>query len=63
MYIVVLIAGVQQSDSVMCTYASLFLRFFYVLLKYQVYFPVLYSRSLLIICFVYSSVYMLIPNS
>ena len=31
--------------------------------EYLVEFPVLYSRSLLIIYFIYSSVYMLIPNS
>ena len=31
--------------------------------KYWVEFPVLYSRSWLVIYFIYSSVYMLIPNS
>ena len=34
-----------------------------VITEYWVEFPVLYSRSLLIICFIYSSIYMLIPNS
>ena len=33
-----------------------------VITGYQVQFPVPYSRSLLIIYFIYSSVYMLIPN-
>ena len=34
-----------------------------VITEYQVKFPVLHSRSLLIIYFIYSNVYRLIPNS
>ena len=35
----------------------------WVITQYWVEFPVLYSRSLLVICFLHSSAYMLIPNS
>ena len=43
-----------------------FFRFFFptkVIAEYSVEFPVLYSRSLLVICFIYSSMCMLIPSS
>ena len=69
-YNVVLVSGIQQSDLVLCIYI------YYICIcsfsdsfplegitKYWVQFPVLYSRSLLVICFIYGNVYMLIPNS
>ena len=40
-----------------------FFRFFYVITRNWVEFPVLYSRFLLVIQFPYCSLYMLIPNS
>ena len=50
----------------MCIHACmLFLRFFalIVITKYWVYFLVLYNMSLLVIYFLYDSVYMSVPNS
>ena len=60
----VLVSGVEQSDSVIHTHISiLFQILFHYRLLQSIEFPVLYSRSLLIIYFIYSSVYMLILNS
>ena len=54
-YNVVLVSGVQQ-------YIYIF-RFVSIIGYYKILFPVLYSRSLLFIYFIYSSVYLLIPDS
>ena len=57
-YNVVLVSGVQQSESVILYQYiyPLFLIFFPILAitEYEVEFPVLYSRSLLVIYFIYS---------
>ena len=52
------VSGVQQSDSFIYIFISL-----QVIIRYGIQFPVLYTRSLLLIYFIYSSVYLLIPNS
>ena len=56
-YNVVLVSGVQQYIYIF------FFRFVSITGYYKILFPVLYSRSLLFIYFIYSSVYLLIPNS
>ena len=56
-YNVVLVSGVQQSDSVIYTYLLLQILFHYRLLQYSEY------RSLLFIYYIYSSLYLLISNS
>ena len=43
-------------------YIFYFYILFHIWLKYWIEFPVLYCRSLLVIYFIYSSVYILIPN-
>ena len=50
-YNIMLVSGVQQSDSVTHLYISILFRFFPILQNIE--FPVLYSKSLLIICFIY----------
>ena len=55
-YNIALVSGVQQ-------YIYIFFRFVSIIGYYKILFPVLYSRSLLLIYFIYSSVYLLIPNS
>ena len=63
-YNFVLISGVQQSESVIHTHIFfLFQILFPYRLLQNIEFPVLYSRSLLVIYFIYSSVCMLIPSS
>ena len=75
-YNVVLVSGVQQSDSVIHIYVYVYIYIYiyiYIYVLFQIIFPYrllqeiefsgLYSRSLLIIYFVYNSVYLLIPNS
>ena len=64
-YNVVLVSGVQQSESVIHIHIStvFYILFPYRPLEYWVEFPVLYIRSLLVICFIYCSVYMSIPIS
>ena len=60
-----LISGVQQTDSVIYVmYLFFFSKFFFHLSYYRVLSTdlVLYSRSLLVIYFKYSSLYMSIPN-
>ena len=59
-YNVVLVSGVQQSDSVI--HAFFFLRFFFiqVITKCWVVFPVLHSRSLLVIYIIYSNAHVFI---
>ena len=55
---VVLVSGVQKSDSGIHTYIFIFQSLFtYKLLQNWVEFPVLFSRPLLVIYFIYSSVY------
>lgn len=49
-------------DSVYYIYVLFHILFYYKLLQANE-FPVLYSKSLLVVCFVYGSVYLLIPNS
>ena len=62
-YNIVLISGVQQGNSVMHIHISiLFCILFPYRLLQNIEYSSLYSRSLLIICFIYSNVYMLIPN-
>ena len=78
LYNVVLVSSIQPSDSIMCMYKYIYsyiriykyvYSFFFQSLPLKittgcrVEFPVLYRRSLLIICFINSSVYILIPNS
>ena len=63
-----LVSGVQHSGSVIHIHVYIFLKilFPYRLLQnigYFVMLPVLYCRSLLVTYFIYSKVYMLIPNS
>ena len=58
--------GIQQSDSVVQIRVSVLFQIFFSNLSYYRIlreFPVLYSRSLLIFCFKYSSVCMSVPNS
>ena len=63
-YNVVLVSSVRQSDSFIHIHISiLFQMLFPCSLLQNIEFPVLYRRSLLIIYFMYSSVYLLIPNS
>ena len=57
-----LVSGVQQSDSVIHTYIFFQILFSYRLLQNTEY-SVLHSRSLVVIYFIYNSVYLLIPNS
>ena len=57
-YNVLLVSYIQQSDSVI--YVSFPLQ---VITKCQIQFPMLHSRSLLVIYFIHSSVHRLIPNS
>ena len=61
---VILISAVQQSDSVLHMYL-IFFKFFphVVIAEYWAEFPVLYSRSLLVIYSIYSNVYMSTPES
>ena len=59
-----LVSGVQQSDSVIHT----FILFsdsspIWVITEYRAEFPVLYSRALLVICFKYSSVSVSAPGA
>ena len=63
-YNVVLASGVQQSDAVLYTYIF-FCRFFSITGYYKILniVPVPYSRSLLFIYFIYSSLYLFIPSS
>ena len=58
-----LVSGVQQSDSVIHIFIrfQLFIHIGYYRILSE--FPVLYSRSLLVIFFIYSNICMLIPNS
>ena len=62
-YNIVLVSGVQQGYSVIHIHTSIF---FHILFPYRllqnIEYSSLYSRSLLITCFIYSKVYMLIPN-
>ena len=73
-YNVVLVSGVEQSDSVIyiiyimyiCIYIYIYILFqvlFLYRLLQNIEFPMLYGRFLLVICYIYSSVYMLIPTS
>ena len=76
-YSVVLVSGVQQIDSVLYVYIYthiymyvhihiyILFRSFSIMVYYKVLniVPVLYNRTLLFIYFIYSSVYILIPNS
>ena len=73
-YIVVLVSSVQQSESALYIYIHLHIYlsdlFFedsfpiQVITEHWIEFPVLYNRSLLsVICFIYSSVHLLIPVS
>ena len=59
-----LLSGVQQTDSVIYVMYLFFSKFFFHLSYYRVLSTdlVLYSRSLLVIYFKYSSLYMSIPN-
>ena len=60
-YNVVLVSGVQQSDSVIHIHVSII---FQILLPFRLLQNIeLYRRSLLVIYFKYSSVYMSVPNS
>ena len=61
---VVLVSGVQQSDSVIYV-PILFSNYFpnQVVMEYRAEFPVLHRGSLLVIHFTYGNVYMSIPNS
>ena len=63
-YNVVLVIGVQQEQSDSVIQMSIILIFFSLIGCCEIvsYFPVVYSRSLLVICFIYGSVYMFIPN-
>ena len=61
-YNVVLVSGVQQSDSVIHIAIIFQILFHTGYIRILIEFPVLYSRSLLITYFIYSSVYMLIPK-
>ena len=58
-----LLSGVQPTESVIYVSTFFFCRFFtiYAIIEYWVDFPVLHSRSLLVIYFVYSNVYVSIP--
>ena len=60
------VISVGQSDSVIyiCNINIIysFSDFFLFVARYWIWFPVLYSRTLLFIYFTYSSVYLLIPN-
>ena len=60
---VVLVSDGQRSDLVLLFF--FFFRFFplYIIIQYRVSFPVLYSRSLLVIYFIHSRVYLLILNA
>ena len=60
-YSVVLVSGVRKVIQLPILFQILFL--YRVMTKYWVGLPVLYSRSLLVIYFLYSSVYMLTPDS
>ena len=62
-YNVVLVSGIQQSESVTHISTLFKILFPYRSLEYRVEFPVLYSRFLLVIYIIYSSVYMSIPIS
>ena len=65
-YHIVLVSGVQQSDSFIYIHISIVFQILFpcrVLQNTEYEFPMLYSRSLVIIYFMYSSVYLLIPNS
>ena len=53
-YSVVLVSDAQQSESVIHTSTP----YVQTITEYWVVFPMLYSRPLLVICFIYSSVYM-----
>ena len=60
-----LVLGVRQSDSIVSTYISFF---FQVLFPYRLvqnikYSSLLYGRFLLAVYFIYSGVYVLIPNA
>ena len=59
-YSVVLVLGVQQSESIICVHIPALQHSFpgWVITEYWVEFPVLYSRSLLVVYFMCSSVYM-----
>ena len=65
-YYVVLVSGVQQSDSAIHKCISIF---FQIIFPYSLLQSIEYSflcqngRSLLVICFMYCSFYMLLPNS
>ena len=62
--VVKLVPGEQQRDS-FYTHPPppYFLRFFSIITRHWLYFPVLYNRSLSVTYFIYSSVYLLIPKS
>ena len=63
-YTVVLVSSVQQSNPVIPIHVSILLLILFPRrLLQNIEFPVLYSSSLLIIYFIYSSLYMFIPNS
>ena len=63
-YDVGLVSSVQQGQSVMHVYSSTLYQIPFPYRSLQsIGLPVLYSRSLSVICFIYSSVYMLIPIS
>ena len=65
-YNVVLVSGVQQSDSVIHIFIVFEILFSYRLSQQSIQsveFPVLYSRSMLVIYLIYSSVYKSIPSS
>ena len=55
------VSGVQQSDLVI--YIHAYIEILFGLLQSIEQFPMLYSKSLLVICFNYSGVYMSIPKA
>lgn len=67
--IVVLVWSVWWGESDTSKWIYIYLHLFQIFLpiqaitKYWIEFPMLYNNSLLIICFIYSSMYMLITNS
>ena len=63
-YNAVLISAVQQSDSVIHIYSFLYsFPLWFIIGYYCIWFPVLYSRTLLFIHSIYTTLHLLIPNS
>ena len=64
-YSIVLVSGVQQSDLVMHIHVSILSDSFpiWLITEYWVEFPMLYGRSLLVICFIYRSCCYLVAKS